>query len=406
MNLEDFDSGLPTATPREVGLDAGRLQQLSEAFAARVSAGSLAGAVIAIMRRGRVCWVDAIGYRDAQQGIPMTADSLFRLYSMTKPIASIAAMTLAEQGSLLLAEPVSTWLPSFANQQVAVVEGSGAAQSVSLVPAQTPATVRDLLRHTAGLQNEVLFETNPVKDAYRRAGLASGKLSLAEWTDVLGAQPLAYHPGTVFDYSHATAVLGRVLEVVSGEPLDRFIARTVTGPLGMRDTAFQIPQQDWLRLAEPTLDRASGQRPALLDLKSRRTMLSAGAGLAGTARDYLRFTAMLLNGGELDGVRILSPATLSFVLSDHLGGIRTDTTSARVLLGGYGFGLGFAVRPSKGSAAYPGSVGDAYWGGMAGTQFWVDPSEQLAAVLLIQQPAELFSTWPLVRQMVYAAVTG
>jgi CubicO group peptidase (beta-lactamase class C family) len=406
MDLEDFDSGLPAATPHEVGMDAGRLQQLSDAFAARVSGGSLAGAVIAVMRRGRVCWLDAIGYRDAQQGIPMTADSLFRLYSMTKPIASVAAMTLAEKGSLLLAEPVSTWLPSFANQQVALVAGTGATQTVSLVPAHTPATVRDLLRHTAGLQNEVLFESNPVKESYRRAGLASGKLSLAEWTDVLGAQPLAYHPGTVFDYSHATAVLGRLIEVVSGELLDSFIARTVTAPLGMRDTVFQIPQQDWPRLAEPTIERTTGQRPTLLDLKTRRTFLSAGAGLAGTVRDYLRFTAMLLNGGELDGMRILSPATLSFMLSDHLGGIRTDTTSARILLGGYGFGLGFAVRTSNGGAVYPGTTGDAYWGGMAGTQFWVDPSEELGAVMLIQQPAELISTWNLLRQMVYAAVTG
>ena len=406
MDLEDFDSGLPAATPREVGLDGARLQQLSDAFAARVSGGSLAGAVLAVMRAGRVCWVDAIGYRDAQQRVPMTVDSLFRLYSMTKPIASVAAMTLAEQGRLLLAEPVSSWLPSFANQQVAVIEGTGTPRSVSLVPAQTPATVRDLLRHTAGLQNEVLFESNPVKESYRRAGLASGKLSLAEWTDVLGTQPLAYHPGTTFDYSHATAVLGRLIEVVSGEALDSFITRTVTGPLGMRDTTFQIAPQDWVRLAEPTLDRATGERPPLLDLKKPPARLSAGAGLAGTARDYLRFAAMLLNEGELDGVRILSPATLSFMLSDHLGGIRTDTTSARILLGGYGFGLGFAVRTSDGGAAYPGSVGDAYWGGMAGTQFWVDPVQELAVVMLIQQPAELSSTWNLLRQMVYAALTG
>lgn len=398
MELGTFDFGLPIAAPHEVGFDAGRLQLMSDAFAARVSAGRLAGAIIAVMRQRRVCWADVVGYRDTEQGVRMTADSLFRLYSMTKPIASVATMTLVEQGRLLLSDPVSNWLPSFADQRVAVAQDT-------LVPVQTAATVRDLLRHTAGLQNEVLFESTPVKEMYRRAGLTSGKLSLAEWTDVLGAQPLAYHPGTVFDYSHATTVLGRVIEVVSGEPLDRFIARNVTEPLGMRDTAFQIPEADWQRLAEPAVDAGTQQRPPLLNLKKRPVLLSAGAGMAGTVRDYLRFCAMLLSRGELDGVRILSPATISYMLSDHLGGIRRDTTSARVLMDGYGFGLGFAVRPSMGAAVFPGSVGDAYWGGMAGTQFWVDPQRELAVVMMIQQPAELISSWYLLRQMVYAAVT-
>jgi CubicO group peptidase (beta-lactamase class C family) len=390
MELEKLDTGLPTAAPHEVGFDADRLQRISEACSARVAAGRLAGTVMAVMRKGRLCWADAVGYRDAQQRLPMTADSIFRLYSMTKPIASVAAMILAEQGRLLLSDPVSNWLPSFANQKVAVVEGAG--QNVALVPAQTPATIRDLLRHTAGLQNEMLFETNPVKEMYRRAGLSSGKLSLAEWTDVLGAQPLAWHPGTMFDYSHATAVLGRVIEVVAGEPLDSFIARHVTGPLGMRDTVFQIPAADWARVAEPTLDPATGKRPPLLNLKDRPVLLSAGAGMAGTARDYLRFAAMLLNGGELDGVRILSPATVAYMLSNHLSGLRSDTTTGRNLLDGYGFGLGFAVRGSLGDAPFPGSAGDAYWGGMAGTQFWVDPRLELVAVLLLQQPGERSSS--------------
>ncbi len=404
MELETFDTGLQTAAPHEVGFDPSRLQLLSDAFAARVSAGRLAGAVIAVMRQGHVCWADVIGYRDTEHGVGMTADSLFRLYSMTKPIASVAAMILVEQGRLLLSDPVSNWLPSFANQKVVVAPREGG-QNVTLVPAQTPATIRDLLRHTAGLQNEVLFESTPVKELYQRAGLGSGKLSLAEWTDILGAQPLAYQPGTVFDYSHATAVLGRVIEVASGESLDSFIARNVTGPLQMRDTVFQIPEAEWSRLAEPTIDPTTQERPRLLNLKKRPVLLSAGAGMAGTARDYLRFCAMLLNGGKLDGSRILSPATVTYMLSDHLAGIRRDTTSGQVLLGGYGFGLGFAVRTSMGEAAFPGSVGDAHWGGMAGTQFWVDPKRELAVIMMIQQPAELISTWHLLRQMVYAAMT-
>jgi len=405
MELENLDCGLPTAAAHEAGLDAGRLQRISDTFAALVDGGTLAGAVLAVMRGDRLCWADVIGYRDAQLSLPMTFDSIFRLYSMTKPIASVAAMTLVEQGRLLLSDPVAKWLPSFANQQVAVVEGSGAAQSITLVPAQSPATVRDLLRHTAGLQYEVLFESTPVKEMYRRAGLLSPTLTLAEWTDLLGAQPLAFHPGTVFDYSHATAVLGRLIEVVSGEPLDRFIAHHVTEPLGMRDTRFYVPESQWSRLAEPTLDPVSRQRPPLLEVRQQPVRLTAGAGMVGTTRDYLRFVAMLLNGGALDGVRILSPATLSYMLSDHLVGISRDTTSARLLLDRYGFGLGFAVRTSMGDAPYPGSVGDAYWGGLAGTQFWVDPARELAAVLMIQQPEALFTAWHLMRQMVYAAVT-
>ncbi len=405
MLLEDFDTGLPTAAPHEVGLDAPRLQQLSDAFSARVSAGRLAGAVVAVMRRGRVCWADAIGYRDCHRGAPMTIDSIFRLYSMTKPIASVAAMMLAERGSLLLSEPVSTWLPSFANQKVAVVENSGSLETVSLVPARAPSTVRDLLRHTAGLQNEAVFESTPVKEMYRRAGLTSNTLSLAEWTDVLGAQPLAHHPGTVFDYSHATTVLGRLIELASGEGLDRFIADNVTGPLGMRDAGFWIPEAHWPRLAEPAVDPASREQPKLRDVKSRPLLMSAGAGMVATARDYLRFGAMLLNGGELEGARLLSRATVSYMLSDHLGGISTDTTSGRVLLAGYGFGLGFAVRTSTAGGMFPGTMDDAYWGGMAGTQFWIDPRRELAALLLIQQPSEFSGSWQLTRQMVYAALT-
>ncbi len=405
MPIDHFETGLPAAPPHEVGLDATRLGKISDVFAARVASGRLAGAVMGVMRRGRVCWADAIGFRDAQAGVPMTADNIFRLYSMTKPITSVAAMMLVERGRMLLAEPVSTWLPSFANQTVAIPGSGGDSREVTLVPARTPATVRDMLRHTAGLQNEAVFESTPVKEMYRRAGLTAGHLSLPEWTDVLGAQPLAHHPGTVFDYSHGTAVLGRLIEVVSGEPLDRFIARNVTGPLDMRDTGFQIPEPDWPRLAEPTLDPTTQQRPPLREVRTRPVMLSAGAGMVGTARDYLRFAAMLLNGGELDGARLLSPPTVSYMLADHLEGISRDTTSARVLLGGYGFGLGFAVRTSLGRPEFPGTVDDAFWGGMAGTQFWIDPRRQLAAVLLIQQPSEFFSSWHTMRQMIYAALT-
>jgi CubicO group peptidase (beta-lactamase class C family) len=404
MLSTSLDLGLPIGAPHELGLDAGRLQRLSDAFAQRIDSGRLAGAVLAVVRHGHIAWFDALGQRDTESGAAMTADSIFRLYSMTKPIASVAAMMLAEQGRVLLSDPVSAWLPSFADQKLALVEGSGAAQTVTLVPVHTPATVRDLLRHTAGLQVETLFESTPVKALYRSAGLGSDQLTLAAWTDLLGAQPLAYTPGTVFDYSHATMVLGRVIEVVSGQTLDRFIAEHVTGPLGMDDTAFYVPEANWPRIAQAA--RTPGARPApqLREVKRAPVLLSAAAGMVGTARDYLRFAAMLLNGGELDGVRLLSRATVAHMLSDHLGTVRRDTTSARVLLDGYGFGLGFAVRTATGHSAIPGTVGDAYWGGMAGTQFWVDPERDLAALLLVQQPAEFVACWHLMRQMVYAAV--
>ena len=405
MPANDLDIGLPTAAPHEVGLDAGRLQRLSDAFAQRVASGRLAGAVLAVMRHGHVAWFDALGRREVESDAPMTPDTIFRLYSMTKPIASVAAMMLAEQGKLLLSDPVAAWLPSFANQKVAVVDGSGGTDAVTLVPVRQPATVRDLLRHTAGLQLEVLFESTPVKAMYRKAGLTTEKLPLADWCDLLGAQPLAFQPGTVFDYSHATMVLGRVIEVVSGQPLDAFIAENVTGPLGMVDTAFHVPESQWHRLAEAAVDPGAQTRPKLRDARTKPVLLSASAGMVGTARDYLRFAAMLLGGGSLDGTRLLSPATVAHMMSDHLGDARRDTTSARFLLGGYGFGLGLAVRTATGQSAMPGTVGDAYWGGMAGTQFWVDPQRRLAAVLMVQQPSEFASVWHLMRQMVYAALT-
>ncbi len=401
MIFDDFDLGLPTASPHEVGLDAARLQRLSDAFAQRVASGRLAGAVLAVMRHGRVAWLDALGQRDADTRAPMTPDAIFRLYSMTKPIASVAAMMLAERGQLLLSDPVSAWLPSFANQKVAVADGAGA---VTLVPARQPATLRDLLRHTAGLQLEVLFESTPVKAMYRKAGLTTDKLPLADWVDLLGAQPLAFQPGTVFDYSHATMVLGRVIEVVSGQPLDAFIAENVTGPLGMHDTAFHVPEPQWHRIAEAAVDPGAQTRPRLRDARAKPLLLSASAGMVGTARDYLRFASMLLNGGRLDGTRLLSRATVDHMMSDHLGDARRDTTSARFLLDGYGFGLGLAVRTATGQSAMPGTVGDAYWGGMAGTQFWIDPQRELAAVLMVQQPSEFTAVWHLMRQMVYAAI--
>ena len=405
MIFDDFDIGLPTAAPHEVGLDAARLQRMSDAFEQRIASGRLAGAVLAVMRHGRVAWLDALGQRDADSGAPMTPDAIFRLYSMTKPIASVAALMLAEQGRLLLSDPVSAWLPSFANQKVAVADAGGGADAVTLVPVRQPATIRDLLRHTAGLQLELLYESTPVKSMYRKAGLTTDKLPLADWVDLLGAQPLAFQPGTVFDYSHATMVLGRVIEVVSGQALDAFIAEHVTGPLGMHDTAFHVPEADWHRIAEAAVDPGSRTRPRLRDARTKPLLLSASAGMVGTARDYLRFAAMLLEGGGHDGTRLLSPATVAHMMSDHLGDARRDTTSARVLLGGYGFGLGLAVRTATGQSAMPGTVGDAYWGGMAGTQFWVDPQRRLAAVLMVQQPAEFVAVWHLMRQMVYAALT-
>jgi CubicO group peptidase (beta-lactamase class C family) len=383
------------------GLAPDRLQRITAAFEAAVEGGRIGGAVLAIRRRGETAYLETIGYRDKAAGDPMTEDAIFRLYSMTKPLVSVTAMILVERGQLLLGDPVAKYLPSFAGQQVAAPDP--ATGDLKLERVRRPATIQDLLRHTSGLVYDQLFESTPVKRLYREAEISSRRETLAEKIERLGALPLAHHPGEVFEYGYSTDVLGRVIEVVTGRSLDAVIADEITRPLGMVDTAFFVPPEKLHRLAEPVA--VAGKIPPLRRVADPPLMLSGGGGMVGTMADYLRFCAMLQGGGVLDDTRILGAKTVAYTTADHLGDKRRDNSTGRYLLGaGHGFGLGFSVRLVPGESDMPGSVGDYSWGGLAGTQFWIDPREQLIAVMMIQQPNEFTDFWRLYRNLVYQAV--
>ena len=306
---------LPRAEkPEEVGLSSQRLWRLTDALQRDVDKGAVPGAVLLIARHGKIACHEAIGLRDREAGAAMTADTLFRIYSMTKPFTSVAAMMLSEEGALSLADPVATYLPEFAQLKVAVDSDSTTATSLATEPLRRPMTVQDLLRHTSGLTYPQL--AGPMlKPPYEAANIGDN-LTNAEMVTRLAQVPLAYQPGSTWQYGYSTDVLGRVVEVASGMPLDAFIETRIAAPLGLQNTGFG--PVDAARMAEPQIDAATGKRPPLRDATKRHQWLSGGSGLSSTAADYVRFCQMLLNGGELDGVRLLSPTTLALMTSDHL----------------------------------------------------------------------------------------
>jgi CubicO group peptidase (beta-lactamase class C family) len=348
----------------------------------------------------------------------MTDDVVFRIYSMTKPLVSVAAMILMEEGRLQLADPVSKFLPEFAELQVSEPSTDAYGKvTYALVPAEREMTVQDLLRHTAGLAyGEITFNAM-VKEAYAEAGVYQPDGTPFEARDVppaeeiagLAKAPLVHQPGTVWEYSLASDVLGRVVEKASGMRLGEFLEQRLFEPLGMVDTAFSVPKEDLGRLAEPLkTDPATGAPNALIDVSAPPANDSGGAGAVSTASDYALFAQMLLNGGEVDGTRILSPTTVRLMTSDHLGSrIAAPVTPGELLIGtpGYTFGLGFAVREGPGVAAVPGSKGEFMWAGYAGTYFWVDPEEELVGVMMTQAPGPSRAYYRRhVKQLVYQAI--
>jgi CubicO group peptidase (beta-lactamase class C family) len=390
---------LPTALPEDIGLSSARLDRLTHLMEDEVARGRVPGGVALIARRGRIGYFECYGYCDPVKRTPMGKDAIFRIYSMTKPIVTVAAMMLFEEGRILLSDPVSKYLPEFGNLQVAVTRDD----QVDLVPATRPVTIQDLLRHTSGLTYE--FRGNgPVHKMYTAAKVFSRDRTAAEHVAVLSQLPLLYQPGTHWEYGRSTDVVGRLIEVLSGATLSTYLDEQILRPLGMVDTAFHAPQEHHARLAEAfAQDPQSGAAVRLMDARSPPPFESGGAGLVSTAADYARFLQMMQNGGALDDVRLLSRKTIEFMTADHLGSIASPSD---LLPSGYGFGLGFAVRLHAGIAQVPGSVGHYYWGGVAGTTFWVDPAEQLFAILLIQAPGQREYYRMVFRDMVYAAFTG
>jgi CubicO group peptidase (beta-lactamase class C family) len=384
---------LPHAQPADVGLCPDRTQRLMDVLRREVASGRLPGAVAMIARHGQIGLFEAVGHQDPRTGAPMKTDSIFRIYSMTKPVISVAVMMLVERGQLLLSDPVSRWLPEYANQQVATASG--------LEPVRQAATVQDLLRHTAGLTYEFLGDSS-VQRQYGEVKIASRERTNAEFSQTLAALPLQFQPGTVWAYSRATDVLGRLVEVVSGQGLGAFLQTEIFGPLGMVDTGFAVPTEQHHRIAEPFAHDPDGGVPMkVLEPRQVPAMEGGGGGLMSTAMDYTRFLQCLRNRGELDGVRLLGPHTVDYMTADHLGGIPANGT---LLPPGHGFGLGFAVRTHLGLSPVPGSVGLYYWGGIAGTTFFVDPALDMYAMLMVQAPNQRDYYRPLFRDLVYAAL--
>jgi CubicO group peptidase (beta-lactamase class C family) len=411
---------LEPVKPEQVGLSSERLERIGKIFNREIDQGKLPGAVVLVARKGRVAYFESFGFRDKAAGVPMTKDSLFEIYSMTKPLVSVAAMMLVEEGRLQLADPVAKFLPEFANLQVSVPKFDAASGKVTygLASLDRPMTVQDLLRHTSGLVYGDSTADAQVKDAYLKSGILKLNDATYDLRDLtpdeeiarLSKLPLAHQPGTAWEYSVSVDVLGRVVEKVSGERLSDFLDERLFKPLKMVDTGFFIPKPNIDRLAQPlSTDPTTGAPVKLHDVSARPANDSGGAGGVSTPSDYLRFAQMMLNGGWLDDAQILSRTTVGLMTSDHLGPqVARVMQPSEVTMGspGYTFGLGFAVRPEPGIVAFPGSQGDYMWAGFAGTYFWIDPKEELIGILMTQAPGPTRQYYRReIRQLVYQAIT-
>jgi CubicO group peptidase (beta-lactamase class C family) len=398
---------LPEAKPESVGLSTKQLGRVMDVLKGEVDAGRIPGAVFGIARHGKLAWLQAVGFRDRDASDRLQTDAIFPLASMTKPIVSVAAMMLVERGKLFLADPVSEYLPQFAKMYVAVDshDSRTGATRPAFEPASSAITVQDLLRHTAGMVNANQLPRTAVRQRYLDSGVTSTEQTLAERIDKLAQMPLAHHPGTAWEYSMAVDVTARLIEVVTGMPVDQFVAANITEPLRMADTDYDVPERHWRRIAQPIVDPETGRLPNHQDARRRPKMVGGNTGMVATAADYLRFSQMLLNQGMLDDQRILGAGTVAHMTSDHLGAISVDGENARALLGpGRGFGLGFAVRLKPGEHTMPGSVGDYEWSGAYRTRFLVDPVRDIVAVCMINQ-ANYIRHGQLFRTLVYQTLT-
>lgn len=406
VNVAAADN-LSYADPEEVGMSSERLDRIAPFIQQYVDDGQLVGATSMISRRGEVVHFETYGDLRMDTGQPIQNDSIFRIYSMTKPITTLAVMMLAEQGELQITDPVGAYLPGF-NELRVVGEGG------ALMPQQRPMTIQMLMTHTAGLTYGVFGDTF-VDREYRSADVMTSPDNM-ELVSRLAELPLQYQPGTRFHYSVATDVLGALVEVVSGQTLGEYMQEHIFEPLQMQDTFFEVPAEKVGRFGtNHTFDPATGQleisdHPDSSNFVNRMTFDSGGGGLLSTTEDYMRFSQMLVNGGELDGQRIIGKKTLDYMVQNHLPGIFGDngTHDGDVLPGfaqGTGFGLGFAVAEDTTRTGVVGSEGEFYWGGAAGTIFWIDPVEELAAVVMIQHMNVQVPLRSKFKALTYAAIT-
>ena len=366
---------LPTAKPEQVGLSSERLARITQVLSADVERGQIPGAVVVVARKGRAAYVQAIGFRDKASGAPMTPDAIFRIASMTKPLVTVAALSLYEEGRLLLSDPVSKYIPAFKHLTV----------GVERAPAEREMTIQDLMRHTSGLTYGNRGTTEIYKMYPESSNASSLTLTMDEFIERLSKAPLLYQPGTRWEYSFSTDVLGRIVEIVSGKPLGEFLAERIYRPLKMTDTTFLVPADKRARIAQalPTHPE-TGAEYKLADPTVPRKFDCGGGCAVSTAGDYARFAQMLLNRGVLDGARVLAPRTVELMTSDHLGPIARGTTYYAGP--GYTWGLGVAVREAKGLSPMAGSAGDYFWPGAFATYWWADPKEEMVVVSMMQSP--------------------
>ncbi len=424
----------PDVEPNEVGFDARRLDRIATHLNRYVDDGRLPGVSVLLTRGGQIAYTHRFGQRDCERSLPVTADTIYRIYSMTKPIVSIAAMQLYEQGRFALTDPVSNWIGEFAHARV--FKGGNPMQYQTREPA-SEVTIHSLLTHTSGLTYDFHF-ANTVDELYRANGFNWGAPgNLEETCEALASLPLLFDPGTEWNYSYATDVLGRVVELASGQPLDEYLAEHVTGPLGMVDTGFEVPHADVDRFAanyttatlaarnaagntgllqppyrasDPGLARTLMDDPRKSAYLEPPKILSGGGGLVSTMGDYHRFTQMLRNRGELDGARIIGRRTLEFMTTNHLPGGADLTECGRALFSeaafdGVGFGLGFSVVLDPAKAKVVSSKGEYAWGGAASTAFWVDPVEDITLVFLTQLlPSSVHPIRSELKALVYQAL--
>ena len=369
---------LPRATPAEVGLSQERLDRITRAMESSVEQGHVAGAIGVVVRKGKIAYWENVGMADREAGTAMADDAIFRIYSMTKPIVSVALMILYEEGKFSLKDEVGQHIPELGGLKVW--------ESGKEVAPDREMTVQDLMRHTSGMTYG-LFGDSRVDEMYNDAGVLSGNKTVAEFVEKLSKLPLKHQPGTQWDYSVSVDVQGRLIEVLSGMDLATYMSERVFKPLDMPDTSFRMSEEKSGRFAQAykkTKDE-QGIEPAN-DGRTERyyddtQWYSGGGGLVSTTRDYLRFCQMLLNGGILDGTRILSRKTVELMTIDHTGEI---SRASSILAAGYGFGLNFAVHVDPAKSGLNGSVGEYNWGGLAGTSFWIDPAEELIGIYMIQ----------------------
>lgn len=389
---------LPEAKPASLGLSAKRLQAMSDAFKREIDKGTTPGVTMLVARKGQIGCFEALGKQNPATSAAMSQDTIFRIFSMTKPIVSIGIMQLVEDGHILLNDPLAKYIPEFANQKVGI-EHNG--QLDYAMPVR-PITIQDLLRHTSGISYEITG-FGMVQRLYAKSKLRNRGITNAAHAALVAGLPLMCQPGAEWNYSRSTDILGRVIEVVSGKSLSAYLTERILVPLQMAETAFHTGSENTHRLAEPfAADPWTGDKVALFDMLEKPVMESGGGGLVSTTMDYARFCQMLLNGGTLDGERVIGRKTLEFMASDHLDPkVKIET---HLVPSGHSFGLGFAVRTHQGMGPFAGSVGQFFWSGMAGTFFWIDPKEDMFAVFMSQGPGQREYFRTLVRSLVYAAV--